>query len=54
MVKQNLIDIFCKEKYSKPAQKQYDTIKPVVKHFDITWFLDLVHAIVYVLKNKKG
>ena len=37
MVKQNLNDIFIEENYSKPAKKDYDTNRTVVKQIDDTW-----------------
>ena len=36
MVKQNLIDVFFREVFFKPAEKNYDTNKTVVKQVD-TW-----------------
>ena len=46
-VKQSLIDVFIKGVYSKPAKRNYETKKIVVKHIDKIWSSNLLDMTDY-------
>ncbi len=54
MVKQQLIDTFINENYSKPSKKNHETNKTIVKSIDETWSADLADFSDYGVKNNYG
>ena len=54
MVKQNLLDVFIKDVFWKPAKKSMSLIKTIFKHSFNNWRLDLLYLIDYGMKSYKG
>ena len=50
-MKQNLIDVFFKGRYSKHVRKNYVTGETVAKHLDNNWRSDLIDMMQYGLKK---
>ena len=53
MVKQQLINTFINEIYSKPPKKNYETNKTLLKSIDETWSADLLQMDDYGVKNNR-
>ena len=53
MVKQQLINTFINEIYSKPPKKNYETNKTLLKSIDDTWSADLLQMDDYGVKNNR-
>ena len=54
MPKRDLIKIFIDEISSRPPNKNYETIKTIIKSIDDTWSSDLLDMNDYGTKNNKG
>ena len=53
MAKQQLIEFFIDEIYSKPPKKNYETNRTLLKSIDDTWSADLLQMDGYGVKNYK-
>ena len=54
MTKENNINTFINETYSKPSKKNYPTNKLIHNHIDEIWSIDLADFSDFKISNNKG